>query len=63
MQEISSDFINMEEPSKEFPAFEINGLEPSAICGAWLPTDHNLFTIGYEGGHLAFVDVSKGKIS
>lgn len=60
--EISNDFIQMEDPSKEFPAFEVNGLEPSAICGSWLPTDHNLFAVCFEGGHLVFFDVSKGTI-
>lgn len=46
--------------STTFPPFELNGLEPSAICGSWLPTDHNLFSVCYEGGHVVFYDTSLG---
>jgi WD40 repeat protein len=62
IQNLPLDFEVQLAPSLEFPAFEVNGLEPSAICGTWLSTDHNLFAVCYEGGHLAFFDVSKGTI-
>lgn len=54
--------MKKESPTKEFPPFEVNGLEPSALCGTWLPTDHNMFSVCFEGGHLAFFDVNKGSI-
>ena len=61
MQEMGSDFIKLPDSSTTtFPPFEVNGLEPSAICGAWLPTDHNLFSVCYEGAHVVFYDTSKG---
>ena len=63
LPDTSKDFARMENPTKEFPTYEVNGLEPSAICGSWLSTDHNMFVVAYEGGHLAFYDVNKGTIS
>jgi len=48
---------------KQFPPFEVNGLEPSVMTGAWLPTDHNSLVTGYENGHLVFYDLSRGSIT
>ena len=47
---------------KEFPSFEVDGLEPAAICCSWLPTDNHMFVVGYENSHLAFFDMNKGQI-
>ena len=53
----------IKEPLKQFPPFEVNGLEPSVMCGTWLATDHNLLATGYENGHLVLYDANRGSIS
>jgi len=40
--------------------FETAGKKPAATCCSWLPTDNNLFAIGYNSGHVAFFDVKTG---
>lgn len=60
----STEFLQVaEKQAITFPPFEVNGLEPSAISGLWLSTDHNLFSVCYEGGHVVFYDTIKSSVS
>lgn len=35
---------------------------PAPTCCNWLPTDSNLFVIGYKSSHIAFFDYNSGKV-
>ena len=48
-------FVKCDKPFKEI-CFAIGESEQQATCAAWLPTDSNLFVVGYDSGHLCFFD-------
>jgi len=43
-------------------SFEIEGKTPVPTCCSWLPTDSNLFVVGYRSSHIAFFDYNTGKV-
>jgi len=55
-----ADFISSGKP-KDFE-FEINGVKPNPTTCAWMPTDNNLFAVGFDSGHIAFFNHVTGKL-
>jgi hypothetical protein len=37
-------------------------MTPIVSCVSWLPPDNNLFSAGYESGHLVFFEIATGKV-
>lgn len=61
IEKCKSDFLNISKPTREFE-FEVGGKKPSPTCCSWLPTDNNLFAIGYSSGHVAFFNYQTGQL-
>jgi WD40 repeat protein len=61
LEKCKADFMSVSEPMKEY-VFEADGKKPSPTCCSWLPTDANLFAIGFNSGQVAFFDYKSGQI-
>lgn len=46
---------------KEY-AFENDGKNPAPTCCSWLPTDSNLFVVGYKSSHIAIFDYKTANV-
>ena len=61
VEKCKADFMNISEPMKQY-VFEVDGKKPSPTCCSWLPSDSNLFAIGYNSGHLVIFDYKSGQV-
>ena len=60
-EKCKEDFSSKSSPMKDYK-FDCDGKEPSAICCSWLPSDSNLFVIGFKSSHVAFFDYNSGNV-
>lgn len=57
-EKCKEDFVTLSEPFKEY-RHEAGG---APTCCTWLPTDSNMFAIGYSSGQVAFFDYQTGQV-
>ena len=61
LDQCKADMSTQDSPLKEY-AFEADGKSPAPTCCSWLPTDSNLFVVGYRSSHIAIFDYTTAKV-
>jgi hypothetical protein len=54
-------FNKCNEPFKQYE-FEVEGQKPMATSGCWVPSDNDLFAVGFETSHIALFNYKSGQI-
>ena len=61
VEKCKADFLKLTSPMKEF-SFDEAAKDAVPTSCSWLPTDSNLFVVGFSSGQVAFFDYKTGKV-